>query len=245
MFSLPANQRKIVNDSNGELINAYLALRDDLDGVLHELRKLRNNQLDYVRVRSWDRLDGFDRLGAAVRAARFVYLNKCGFNGLYRVNSSGFFNVPYGNSPRARFIDEDVLRNASRFLRARTKSGHRAISIGTGGYLDSLQHARKGDFVYLDPPYDPTSKTASFVAYSRNGFGQDDQEQLRDECLRLTKRGVAILLSNSSTKLIRGLYADPSIFQIDKVRVRRAIAAQKSSRRVVDEVLISNRPALS
>lgn len=237
-FSLPSATPKVGNDFNGELINAYEAIRDDVEAVLRELRKQVNSREHYLSVRAWDRSPHFNRRSRASRAARFIYLNKCGFNGLYRVNSQGHYNVPYGNSPRADFIQEDNLRAVSEFLNARA---HRRslVRLENLDYRESLKRAKAGDFVYLDPPYDPVSPTASFVSYSENGFGKPDQVQLRDELLDLNARGVSVLLSNSDTPFIRGLYAS-SAFNIETVEVRRAISAKSSSRGMITEVLISN-----
>lgn len=239
-FSLPSELPKVVSDYNSELISVYETLRDDVDGVLRELRKMKNTKDNYIAVRAWDRSPGFSSRSAASRAARFIFLNKCGFNGLYRVNSHGQYNVPYGNPKTVDFISEENLRAVSDFLNASSSDGKVASKISSGDYRQILKTAAGyGSLVYFDPPYHPTSSTSNFTSYSSNGFDERDQIALRDEIIRLTQAGVRVLHSNSDTNFIRNLFSE-EIFNISEVSVRRAIAAKSSSRGVITEVLIDN-----
>ena len=239
-FNIPFSVPMRLNDTNTELVNTYESIRDECELVIDHLSTFRNTQDDYLRIRKMDREEGFDSLSTAKRAARVIYLNKCGFNGLYRVNSKGYFNVPYGHNPKADFIQSARLKSVSDYLNRKDESGNLLITFTNLDFRKALKKVKKGDFVYLDPPYDPISKTASFTAYSANGFGDQDQEDLRDEMLRLTEKGVRVLMSNSNTKLIRSLFSERKIFHVSKIDVRRSIAASGIKRTPASEVLIDN-----
>jgi DNA adenine methylase len=240
-LSLPAHLPKIGNDANAELVATYLAIRDDVDEVLSQLRRFRNTKADYLEIRAWDRSPNFDQRSRFKRAARFIYLNKCGFNGLHRVNADGYHNVPYGYSPKADFIQEPNLRRVANFLRVKSIERKTAARIMSTDYKTSLRAARAGDFVYLDPPYQPISKTSSFVSYLQGGFTFQDQVALRDQVVDLVGRGVNVLLSNSDADEIHSLYSDAKLFTIERVPVRRSIAADSGKRGNVYEVLVSNK----
>ena len=240
-LSLPAHLPKIGNDANAELVATYLAIRDDVDEVLSQLRRFRNTKADYLEIRAWDRSPNFDQRSRFKRAARFIYLNKCGFNGLHRVNADGYHNVPYGYSPKADFIQETNLRRVANFLRVKSIERKTAARITSTDYKTSLRSTRAGDFVYLDPPYQPISKTSSFVSYLQGGFTFQDQVALRDQVVDLVGRGVNVLLSNSDAEEVHSLYSDAKLFTIERVPVRRSIAADSGKRGNVYEVLVSNK----
>lgn len=237
LFSMDFEKKKVVNDFNPDLIETYVVIRDNLPALLKELRKHENSKEHFLAVRAWDRTAGFQSLSPIKRAARFIYLNKTCFNGLYRVNSQGHFNVPFGNYKRPNYLDIENLTAVSKFLRGN-------VELSVGSYLQSTKKASKKDFVYFDPPYDPVSPTSSFVAYQDAGFTKEDQAQLRDEAIRLTEKGVPILLSNSSTPFILSLYGDKSVFKIDTVSVNRVISASSAGRKPVSEVLVNNFSAI-
>jgi DNA adenine methylase len=222
----------IVNDFNEDLIEVYEVIKDQPEQLITALKKHKNDKEHFLKVRAWDREANFYKRTAVERAARFIYLNKTGFNGLYRVNSKGYFNVPFAYPQNPDFIAEDNIRLVSAYLKN--------VSFTKGDYRAATKKAKPGDFVYLDPPYDPISTTSSFVAYNKTGFDQNDQEELRDEIVRLTKLGVHVLLSNSDTDFIRGLYSNTKLFHITDVEVRRAISAKTSSRGMISEVLVDN-----
>lgn len=244
-FSLPSDLPKHVSDFNSELISVYDTIRDDVDGVLSALRGLSNTKEEYLRVRSWDRDESFSSLPSAMRAARFIFLNKCGFNGLYRVNSKGQYNVPYGNPKNVDFVMESNLRAVGYFLNSTTSTGDYSVITSSGDYRNLLLEARgPGDFVYLDPPYAPISPTSNFVSYNENGFGEQQQRELQAEILRLTSLGVRVLLSNSAAPLITDDLYSGEAFRVRKIDVRRVIAASTSSRGLIQEVLIDNYAAV-
>lgn len=220
-----------INDYNEELINVYRVVRDDPDGLLELLREHEaNNTADhYYEVRAWDREPSYAELGDTERAARIIYLNKTCYNGLFRVNSQGQVNVPYGKYVHPNIVNEPGVRALSTYL-------HGDIDIRCGDFADALKGLRKGAFVYLDPPYMPISQTSAFTSYTESGFGYDEQVRLRDECRKLKERGIAFLQSNSDCPAIRELYEG---FTVRTVQAKRAINSKGDRRGAVNEVLIS------
>ncbi|HVV48181.1 MAG TPA: DNA adenine methylase [Polyangia bacterium] len=216
--------RAVLGDANPELVSCYQAVRDDIGGVIAALRKHRNTKEDYYRVRAEDP----ERLSRAARAARVIYLNRCGYNGLYRVNSDGRFNVPFGRYARPNICDVPRLEAASRALAN--------VEIVCGDFRDVLaDRPGEDDFVYLDPPYVPISRTASFTAYAQRAFGPDDQRRLADALRALSRARVPALLSNSYCSDTRRLYAD---LRFRKVPARRAINSVGRNRGPVSEILV-------
>lgn len=223
----------IVNDFNSDLINCYEVIRDIPDKLLKEITKLPNTSEDFYRIREMDREPDFSSLSPAERAARLIYLNKTCYNGLFRVNSQGQFNVPFGHYKNPVIADPAVIRAISRYF-SKAK-----VTFRTGDFANSVKDAKEGDFVYLDPPYDPVSDTSSFTGYSLNGFDKEEQERLKAVCDTLTAKGVQLLLSNSDTPFIRELYTDKK-YTIKTVQARRNINSIASGRGKIDEVLILN-----
>lgn len=226
----------IINDFNDELINTYLVVRDDVDSLIQLLKKheLNNSSDYYYKMRAWDRTGELQKRSNIERAARFIYLNKTGFNGLFRVNSKGQINVPYGRYKNPAIVNEKVLRAVSLYL------NESSATISSGDYYDAIKNAKKGDFVYLDPPYASVSEDKqSFVGYTSKGFGREEQERLRDVFNELTKRGVNAMLSNSRVPLIEDLYKEyQETTQV--VTATRNINSNSAGRGRVDEVLIMN-----
>ena len=217
-------RRAVLADANPELVNCYKAIRDDVDGVVSELRKFRNERALYYRVRRRDPAT----LSPAARAARLIYLNRCGYNGLYRVNSKGQFNVPFGRYRRPVICDEPRLRAAAAALRN--------VKIVCGDFAATLENAGPRDFAYLDPPYVPLSATASFTAYAKRDFGSDDQERLAAVLRAFGARKIPALLSNSDCRITRDLYQ--GFEGIQRVPARRAINSVGHARGPVDEILV-------
>lgn len=215
----------VLNDSNARLVATYRAVRDDPEGVIARLGRMRYDREFYYRVRAMD-VDGLPDVEVA---AWMIYLNRAGFNGLYRVNSAGRFNVPFGRYANPVICDAENLRACSRLLQR--------ADIRCGDFADAVQDARPGDFVYFDPPYVPLSRSANFTAYTAGGFGMRDQERLRDLARDLKARGVAILLSNSGAPLVRELYLDG--FRVEEVLAGRAINSRADRRGDVVELLVS------
>lgn len=233
MFALRPRNGALGNDSNKDLIEVYEVVRDYPEELLSHLSALDNSKEEFMRVREMDRAEDFQTLNPVVRAARFIYLNKTCFNGLYRVNSRGHFNVPFGNYKNPSFDNPDPILAASRFLQ-------NGVTLTSGDYRTASKFATKSDFVYFDPPYEPVSATSSFVSYQSGGFTQEDQGDLVEEATRLTNLGVPVLLSNSAAPYIREIYSATGHFRISTVQVTRAISAKASSRGAISEFLIDN-----
>ena len=226
LFFALAPKRAVLGDANPALIATYRAVARDLPGVLGHLEQLRRHDEErYYRVR-----DGWNRGGqsASERAAMFLYLNRTCFNGLWRVNRQGHFNVPIGRYAGPPQFDEWTLRAAAGALsRAR---------LVTGDYRKTLAEAGPGDFVYLDPPYYPTSKTARFASYTARPFGLVQQRELATCAAELVERGVAVLVSNSDQVAVRALYSG---FRRYPVRVPRSINANGRRRGEVAELIFA------
>jgi DNA adenine methylase len=229
MFFARRPERALLADVNPQLCATYEAVRDDVDTVIGHLGELSKNHGPerYYHVRH--RYNHAARLSAAERAAMFVYLNKTCFNGLHRVNRRGEFNVPAGRYQNPRILDEALLHAASRQLRS--------AELRCESFETLLKHAKPGDFVYFDPPYEPVSSTANFTAYSQNGFSREDQAKLRDVYAELDRRRCKLMLSNSDVPFIRELYKK---FRIDLVAAPRAINCDATRRGLVSEVVVRN-----
>lgn len=222
-------RRAFISDLNAELIDTYLAIRDRVEDVIALLSSYPHDEEFYYDLRSRDPWE----MDLPERAARMIYLNKTGYNGLYRVNRQGEFNVPFGRYKSPKYCDVDNLYAVSKALQD--------VNITCAPFEKVLEHAKPGDFVYFDPPYVPVSKTANFTAYQVNGFSQDDQRKLRDICVELTARDVNVMLSNSDTDLVRTLYDSPN-FTFSEVQANRAINSNAKKRGKVTELIVTNYP---
>lgn len=221
-----------ISDSNSELINCYEVIRNSLDELINYLREHENEESYYYSIRNWDRkFDEYKRMSPAIRASRIVYLNKTCYNGLFRVNSQGQFNVPFGRYKNPNILDEAVLKAVNKYL-----AGNQ-VTILHSDFERAVKDARKGDFVYFDPPYDPVSDTASFTGYDVNGFNKDEQIRLKKVFNELTEKGCKVLLSNAYTDFILNLYKE---YKIAKVSATRAINSNALKRGRVDEILVFN-----
>lgn len=214
-----------LSDNNEELINAFVAVRDNVEALIISLKEHHNESRYYYGIRALNPLS----LSCVERASRFIYMNRTCYNGLYRVNRRGQFNVPFGRYKNPRIVDEEGLRAASLALRQ--------AHLSTSDFEVSLTHAGQGDFVYLDPPYQPLSVTASFTTYTSSGFEESDQRRLATLYHALDRRGVLLMLSNSDTPLIRELYRS---FRITELQARRAINCRPEGRGPITELLILN-----
>ena len=221
--------RALLTDINPSLVATYTAIRDDVEAVIDALRTLaaRHSKDAYYEVRS--RYNRATRVSTAKRAAMFIYLNKTCFNGLHRVNRKGEFNVPVGAYKNPRILNEQGLEAASIALRG--------AKLRCASYEALLEHAKPGDFIYFDPPYEPVSPTSSFTSYARDGFTQQDQTRLRDVYEALDRRGCKLMLSNSDVPFIRDLYRD---FHLTTVAAPRAINCDATKRGKVAEVVVRN-----
>lgn len=224
-------KKAIINDFNSELINVYMVVRDFSEELISELEKhnKNNNEDYYYEIRALDRTPGFSKLSNIEKAARILYLNKTCYNGLYRVNSSGQFNSPYGKYKNPNIVNAISLRAMSKYLR------NNKIDIKQGDYRDTLKGLRRGAFVYLDPPYMPISSSSSFTGYTENGFLYEHQLLLKKECDKLREKGISFLQSNSDCPEIRELYSD---YNIKTVQAKRTINSNAKKRGEINEVLI-------
>jgi len=231
-----------LGDLNRGLIEAFEVVRDDLEGLADCFGRIRQSKEDYYEVRSRDRDPNFkEKYSKVERAARFVYLNSLCFNGLYRENSSGYFNVPLSDRKFPVSLDLENLNLVRRKLAAKSRTGGARVSLSSGHYSSLTASAKLGDVVYFDPPYAPLSSSGSFVSYQAEGFSSKDQEALRDEAMRLTRKGVRVIVSNSNAVSIRSLYSN---FDARIVMKNRPISGQTHGRKSVEELIIDNRSML-
>jgi len=227
--------RALLADKNAELVALYQAIKVDVEPLID---RLRGYQDDYLRLDDDARRKHFYEVRALTtetmttveRGARLLFLNKTCFNGLWRVNAKGQFNVPFGKYTSPRILDVDVLRAA-----------HEALSVAEirlADFSELTRELRRGDFAYFDPPYVPVSKTANFTAYASTRFGPAEQERLADELAVLKKRGVSAMLSNASTDEIRALYEGHG-FIVDTIQAARAINSDPKKRGDVSELVVT------
>lgn len=224
-----------INDMNAELICAYKCFTSEnnyksLMRLLQE-HETKHSEEYYYKIREMDRNPNYDKQPIYVKAARMIYLNKSDFNGLYRVNRSGYFNVPFGQKEKVKCFDVgafDLLREFFEDSNA---------TILSGDFVTAVKDAKKGDFVYFDPPYDIWENKESFTSYNENEFGKKDQTRLADLFKELDKRGVYVMLSNHNTKFINELYKG---YNVHVVPAKRMINANAKGRGAVEEVIITN-----
>ncbi|WP_456456495.1 DNA adenine methylase [Thermovibrio sp.] len=218
----------VISDANYELINAYKVIKENVEELIESLKKHKNEKEYFYKIRALDP----NRLSPVERASRFIYLNKTCFNGLYRENSKGEFNVPFGRYKNPKICDEDNLRAVSRFLNSIN------LEIVHADYRKVCSLPQKGDFVYLDPPYIPVSRTASFTTYLSLGFNEEDHKVLSFVFKELDKRGCFVMLSNADHPLIRELYKE---YRIVELTTNRAINCVGNKRKGTGkELLIMN-----
>ena len=223
----PEERNYYLSDLNQEIVDAFCAVRDDVEGVIKLLAKHQQlHSKDYFyQVRGLVP----QNLSALEKAARTIYLNKTCFNGLYRVNKKGEFNVPMGNYKKPSILQIETLKAASRALSP--------ADLSTGDYSVLVDKAQAGDFIYLDPPYHPLSKTAMFTNYVAQAFGEKDQMELAEVVTALSKKGCLVMESNSNTDFIKDLYKG---FKIQEVWARRSINREKSKRGAITELVVTN-----
>jgi len=238
-----APKRTVLNDLNRDLVTVYEVVRDEVDALVARLEALQGPYLaadaEGRNARYYAERERQPE-GPVDLAARFIFLNKTCFNGLYRVNRQGIFNVPHGKYRQPRILDEANLRAASAALAG--------VRLTHADFEAALATPKRGDFVYLDPPFEPLSATSSFTGYTEGSFSRTEQRRLKLVVDDLTERGVHVLLSNSAHDYIRGLYsADRGPFaegryRIDSTHARRAINSRGDKRGPVDELVVLNYP---
>lgn len=231
LFSIQPS-KAIVNDLNADLITVYEVIRDDVEMLIESLKKHKNTPEYFYALRDIDRDKiRYQSISKIEKASRIIYLNKTCFNGLFRVNSSGEFNSPFGHYKNPNIVNEPVLRAVSKYFNANN------ITFYSEDFAETLSRVHKGGFVYLDPPYDPVSDTASFTGYNKGGFNRNEQIRLKNCCDKLTQRGIKFMLSNSATEFIKELYQE---YDITIVKAKRSINANASKRGAIEEVLVRN-----
>lgn len=225
----------IVNDINKELINLYSVIKNNVDDLIEKLSDTEtySNTSDcYYRVRELDREpQKYNKMTGVDRAARILYLNKTCYNGLYRVNSMGEFNSPFGSYKNPNIVNSITLKAVSKYFNESN------IKFLNGDFEKTVKNAKKDDFVYFDPPYAPISKTSNFTGYNENGFGENEQIRLKELCDTLDKKSIKFLLSNSDCEFIRELYKD---YNIVTIKAKRTINSNANNRGAISEVLIRN-----
>jgi DNA adenine methylase len=225
-----------INDINESLIGAYVNVRDNVDLLIKSLQTIQAAYYkldpDLQKDMFYKFRDEYNQLqdkNALRKSSLLIFLNKTCFNGMYRENRSGGFNVPFGKHTHPTICDENSLRQVSSFLQ-KTK-------ILSGSYNDALVSAKGGDFVYLDPPYYPLNKTSSFTSYSEGDFLEKEQIELKACFDALTKKGCKVMMSNSNTEFIRELYKE---YRQESVMVARSINANGSGRSKISEIVVLN-----
>ena len=219
-------ERAVLTDANERLIRTYLGVQKHVEDVIRLLKEHQRKHTRRYFMETRARPD-IDAASDAEVAAWLIYLNRTGYNGLYRVNSRNVFNVPPGDYKKPKICDEDNLRACARLLRG--------VRLAVSGFEKVLGRAKPGDFVYFDPPYVPLTRTSNFTDYTTKGFGEAEQKKLSEVARTLKGRGVHVLLSNSSAPLVRELYRD---FHQKEVSARRAVNSQAKSRGPVQELLL-------
>lgn len=223
LFFILTPSKAVLGDSCEELIDTYAAVKDNPRRVLSYLKDWRPDPELFYRMRS------NRSFGKYKRAAQFIYLNKTCWNGLYRVNLEGQFNVPYGRPKTDYMIEKDELLAAAKALR------RRGVSLVKGDFAEALDSAERGDFVYLDPPYVTGHNGNGFLEYNRNIFSWDDQKRLADTARQLAKRGVFVLVSNANHQPVLDLYRG---FELAVINRTSTLASDLKRRRAVSEALL-------
>ena len=221
-------ERAELSDLNRELVITYNVIKNNIDELIFSLKQHIYDKEYYLEVRA----KNVNKLSDIEVASRFIFLNRTGFNGLYRVNKKGQFNVPFGRYSNPVICDEENLRRVSRELQN--------VIIKHQDYTSVLKNAQKGDFIYFDPPYYPLNRTSSFTAYTSESFLEKEQTELRDTFVELHKRGCYIMLSNSDTPFINDLYSEIDGATIHKITAGRAINSKGSGRGKITELLVTN-----
>lgn len=222
-------QNAYISDINPELINAYQVIKNNVNLLIEDLKKHKNTEEYYYKIRNVDRTKAYKKWTEIQRASRLIFLNKTCFNGLYRSNSSGYFNVPFGFYKNPKILDEENLRACNRLLQTTE------LEVADFKILDNK--VASGDLVYFDPPYAPLSKTSSFTKYYKDDFDADMQFELKELCGRISTKNVFFMLSNSYSDLVLDLYKD---YNVLKVWANRAINCKANGRGKIYELLITN-----
>lgn len=221
-------EKAILSDLNNELITTYNVIKHDADSLIQDLKKHKYEKEYFLKIRSLKT----ESLSNIEVASRFIFLNRTCFNGLYRVNSKGEFNVPFGKYNNPLICDEVNLRRVSKSLKN--------VEIINQDYKEVSKKAKKGDFIYFDPPYFPINATSSFTSYTKENFLEKEQIELRDLFKNLSDRGCFVMLSNSDTPFINSIYQEIGVAKINYIQAGRSINSNSNKRGKISEVVITN-----
>ena len=218
-----------ISDINPELINLYNTVKNNTHSLIKDLLRYKNTETEFYRIRNLDRTPDYKNLTNIEKAGRFIYLNKTCYNGLYRTNSKGQFNAPYGFYKNPNIIDEQNLKICSELLKE--------TEIGLSDFSNIENKIKTHDFVYFDPPYIPINKTSSFTKYYKDDFNTGSQIKLKELCDRLNKKNIYFMLSNSYNETALNLYKE---YNIKKINAIRAINCKADKRGTINELIITN-----
>lgn len=236
LFLSLAKENCVINDFNPEIINTYEIVRDYPHDLIKQLDKhdKANTKEHYYKIRALDRLAEFEKMNPVERAARTIYLNKTCYNGLYRVNSKGYFNVPYGKYVNPLICDKNNILEISEYL------NHTGVTIMCADFAKAVESAKDGDYVYFDPPYDYVSNNG-FVQYVKEGFSHPDLIRLKETCDELIIRGCQVLISNNDTPFVRELFCGDGykiVYEARAIDANRNINCNAKARKTGKEILI-------
>ena len=218
-----------ISDINPELINLYNTVKNNTHSLIKDLLRYKNTETEFYRIRNLDRTPDYKNLTNIEKASRFIYLNKTCYNGLYRTNSKGQFNAPYGFYKNPNIIDEQNLKICSELLKE--------TEIRLSDFSNIENKIKTRDFVYFDPPYIPINKTSSFTKYYKDDFNTGSQIKLKELCDRLNKKNIYFMLSNSYNETALNLYKE---YNIKKINAIRAINCKADKRGTINELIITN-----
>ncbi len=233
LFYLQPN-KAVVNDYNKDLIECYKCIKYNYDELITKLEEYenKNNEEDFYKIRAFDRKEEYKEWSSVEKSARLIYLNRTCYNGLFRLNSSGQFNTPFGKYKSPNICNKPVLKALHEYF------VNNDIDFRQGDFEDCCKDVQKGTLVYFDPPYDQYDDQVNFVGYTENGFTKKDQRRLKDLCDKLINNGCTVIISNSSTPFIKDLYSDKSKYSIHTLMAKRNINSNAKKRGEIQEVLI-------
>ena len=233
LFYLQPN-KAVVNDYNKDLIECYKCIKYNYDELISKLEEYesKNNEEDFYKIREFDRKEEYKKWSSVEKSARLIYLNRTCYNGLFRLNSSGQFNTPFGKYKNPNICNKPVLRALHEYFI------NNDIDFRQGDFEECCKDVKKGSLVYFDPPYDQFDDQVNFVGYTENGFTKKDQERLKRLCDKLIDVGCTVIISNSSTPFIKELYSDKNKYSIHTLMAKRNINSNAKKRGEIQEVLI-------